>query len=120
MGQARIGQETACARSIIFLDEDATWQDAERSFQHTHVPVENEVRKYRKWGRPFFPIRFLNLLPLSHMFGQAMATFIPPMLPGTTIFLRGYNPDEIVRQMGSIRTWGGRFIVPIPEVRIIE
>ena len=44
------------------------------------VPVEREVLKYRKWGRPFSPIRFLNLLPLSHMFGQAMATFVPPML----------------------------------------
>ena len=46
------------------------------------VPVEREVLKYRKWAKPFFPLRFLNLLPLSHMFGQAMATFIPPMLPG--------------------------------------
>ena len=45
------------------------------------VPVEREVLKYRKWGTPFSPLRFLNLLPLSHMFGQAMATFIPPMLP---------------------------------------
>jgi long-chain acyl-CoA synthetase len=63
------------------------------------VPVEREVIKYRKYGRPFFPLRFLNLLPLSHMFGQAMATFIPPMLPGTVIFMRGYNPYEIVRQI---------------------
>ena len=60
------------------------------------VPVEREVVKYRKWGRPFFPLRFLNLLPLSHMFGQAMATFIPPMLPGTVVFMRGYNPADIV------------------------
>ena len=44
------------------------------------VPVEREVLN-RKWATPFAPIRFLNLLPLSHMFGQAMATFIPPMLP---------------------------------------
>ena len=56
------------------------------------VPVEREVLKYRKWGRPFFPLRFLNLLPLSHMFGQAMATFIPPMLPGTVVFMRGLQP----------------------------
>ena len=49
------------------------------------VPIEREVLKYRRYGRPFFPLRFLNLLPLSHMFGQAMATFIPPMLPGTTV-----------------------------------
>ncbi|MGH9200762.1 MAG: AMP-binding protein, partial [Vicinamibacterales bacterium] len=47
------------------------------------VAVEREILKYRHWGRPFFPLRFLNLLPLSHMFGQTMATFIPPMLPGT-------------------------------------
>src|SRR6202011_2404512 len=46
------------------------------------VPVEREVRKYRKYGGPFSPIRFLNLLPLSHMFGQAMARFIRPLLPG--------------------------------------
>src|SRR6185295_19797546 len=42
------------------------------------VPIEKEVLKYRHWARPFRPIRFLNLLPLSHMFGQAMATFVPP------------------------------------------
>ena len=41
------------------------------------VPVEREVLKYRKYARPFSPIRFLNLLPLSHMFGQSMATFVP-------------------------------------------
>src|SRR5882762_284603 len=63
------------------------------------VPVEREVRKYRKYAGPFSPIRFLNLLPLSHMFGQAMATFIPPMLPGVTVFIHGYNPQEIVRQI---------------------
>jgi long-chain acyl-CoA synthetase len=63
------------------------------------VPVEREILKYRKWGRPFFPLRFLNLLPLSHMFGQALATFIPPMLPGTVVFVRGFNPAEIVAQV---------------------
>ncbi|MGE0124400.1 MAG: AMP-binding protein [Dehalococcoidia bacterium] len=60
------------------------------------VPVEREVKKYRAWARPVLPLRFLNLLPLSHMFGQAMATFVPPMLPGTVIFMRGHNPADIV------------------------
>ena len=60
------------------------------------VPVEREVLKYRKWSRPFFPIRFLNLLPLSHMFGQAMATFVPPMLEGVVVFMRGFSPVDIV------------------------
>jgi long-chain acyl-CoA synthetase len=67
------------------------------------VPVEREVMKYRILARPFSPIRFLNLLPLSHMFGQSLATFIPPMLEGVTVFLRGYNPEEIVRQIHTRR-----------------
>jgi hypothetical protein len=27
---------------------------------------------------------------------------------------------EVVEQMASIRSWGGRFIVPIPEVKVLE
>ena len=77
------------------------------------VPVEREVLKYRKWGRPFFPLRFLNLLPLSHMFGQAMATFIPPMLPGVVVFMRGYNPAEIVAQIKTRRI---SVLVSVPKI----
>ncbi len=77
------------------------------------VPIEREVHKYRRYGRPFFPIRFLNLLPLSHMFGQAMATFVPPMLPGVTVFMRGYNPGEIARQ---IRTRQISVVVCVPKI----
>jgi long-chain acyl-CoA synthetase len=77
------------------------------------VPVEREVQKYRKYGRPFRPIRFLNLLPLSHMFGQAMATFVPPMLHGTVVFMRGYNPHEIVRQIRKRRI---SVLVSVPKL----
>jgi long-chain acyl-CoA synthetase len=77
------------------------------------VPVEREVLKHRKWGKPFFPLRFLNLLPLSHMFGQAMATFIPPMLPGIVVFMRGYNPAEIVGQIKSRRI---SVLVSVPKI----
>jgi len=77
------------------------------------VPVEGEVNKYRRYARPFSPIRFLNLLPLSHMFGQAMATFIPPMLAGVVVFMRGYNPKEILRQ---IRTRRISVLVSVPQI----
>ena len=77
------------------------------------IPVEREVLKYKKYGRPFFPIRFLNLLPLSHMFGQAMATFVPPMLHGTVVFMRGYNPHEIVRQIKKRRI---SVLVSVPKI----
>jgi long-chain acyl-CoA synthetase len=77
------------------------------------VPVEREVLKYRKLGRPFFPLRFLNLLPLSHMFGQALATFIPPMLPGVCVFMRGYSPSAIVHQIHSRRI---SVLVCVPKI----
>jgi long-chain acyl-CoA synthetase len=60
------------------------------------VPVEREVAKYRKYARPFHPLRFLNLLPLSHMFGQSMASNIPPMVNGTVIFTRSFNPHDVL------------------------
>src|SRR4029077_11446587 len=77
------------------------------------VPIEKEVLKYRKWGTPFFPIRFLNLLPLSHMFGQAMATFVPPMLGGVVVFMRGYNPVDIVAQVKKRRI---SVVVSVPKI----
>ena len=67
------------------------------------VPIEREMAKYKKYAKPFLPIRFLNLLPLSHMFGQSMATFVPPMLPGVVVFTRSYSPDDIVRQIRDRR-----------------
>ncbi len=77
------------------------------------VPVEREVAQYRKYARPFSPIRFLNLLPLSHMFGQAMATFVPPMLTGVVVFMRGLNPVDIVNQVKTRRV---SIVVSVPKI----
>jgi long-chain acyl-CoA synthetase len=77
------------------------------------IPIEREIRKYRRYERPFHPVRFLNLLPLSHMFGQSMATFVPPMLAGTVIFSHGYSPIEILRQIKSRRV---SVLVCVPKV----
>ncbi len=77
------------------------------------VPVEREVLRYRRYARPFRPLRFLDLLPLSHMFGQALATFIPPMLPGTCVFMKGHSPQAIVQQ---IRTRRISVLVCVPKI----
>jgi long-chain acyl-CoA synthetase len=77
------------------------------------VPIEREVAKYKKYAKPFLPIRFLNLLPLSHMFGQAMATFVPPMLPGVVVFTRSFAPEDIVSQ---IRTRRISVLVSVPKI----
>ncbi len=76
-------------------------------------PIEEELKRYRRYLRPLSPIRFLNLLPLSHMFGQSMATFMPPLLGGTVVFSRGYNPQEIVRQIRNRRV---SVLVCVPKV----
>src|SRR5262249_30681346 len=37
------------------------------------------------------------------------------------LFILPWNvKDEIMKQMADIRAWGGQFIVPIPEVRIVS
>jgi long-chain acyl-CoA synthetase len=77
------------------------------------VPVEQEVAKYRIYGRPFRPIRFLNLLPLSHLFGQSMAANVPPMVRGTVIFTRSFNPHDIVRLIRSRRV---SVLVCVPKI----
>ncbi len=77
------------------------------------IPIEREMKKYLRYARPFQPIRFLNLLPLSHMFGQSMATFVPPMLSGTVVFSHGYSPTEIIRQIKSRRI---SVLVCVPKV----
>ncbi|MBV8674757.1 MAG: AMP-binding protein [Acidobacteriaceae bacterium] len=54
---------------------------------HTHrnvlaslAPIEREMQKYLKYERIFHPLRFLHTLPLSHVFGQFMGLWIPPLL----------------------------------------
>lgn len=60
------------------------------------APLEREIHKYLKWERPVHPIRFLNLLPLSHVFGQFMGIFVPQLLAGETWFQDSLNPSEII------------------------
>jgi len=64
---------------------------------------EGIISKYVKWFRLLFPLRFLNLVPLSHMFGQAVTMLVVPLIPGVAVFMRGYSPHEIVRQIRTRR-----------------
>lgn len=66
-------------------------------------PIESEVKKYIRYERIFHPIRFLSLLPLSHVFGQFMGIFIPQMIGGEVYFLDSINPSEVIRFSKSQR-----------------
>src|SRR5438105_15194476 len=76
-------------------------------------PIEREFPKYRKSEWLFHPIRFLELLPLSHVFGQFMGMFIPALLGGTVHFQESMNPAEIV---AAIRREKISVLVAVPRV----
>ena len=76
-------------------------------------PLEREIGKYLKWERFFHPIRFLNLVPLSHVFGQFMGLFVPQLMGGEVHFHESLNPAEIVRTTRKNRV---SVIVAVPRV----
>ncbi len=60
-------------------------------------PLERGIDPYRKYERWFHPLRFVTLVPLSHVFGQFMALFVPPLLGATVVFEHSANPGQIIR-----------------------
>jgi long-chain acyl-CoA synthetase len=60
-------------------------------------PLEAGIEPYRKYERWFHPLRFVSLVPLSHVFGQFMTLFIPPLLGATVVFENSPQPHEILR-----------------------
>lgn len=77
------------------------------------IPIETEMKKYLKYERLVHPIRFLNLLPLSHVFGQFLGIFLPPLLGGTVIFENTFNPTEII---ATIRRERVSVLVAVPRM----
>ena len=77
------------------------------------VPLEQEIRRYLKYERIVHPVGFLNLLPLSHVFGQFLGLFLPPLLGGTVISQEEFKPSEIIR---TIRRERISVLVSVPRV----
>ena len=61
------------------------------------TPLEREIKRYLKWERLVHPVRFLNLLPLSHVFGQFVGIFVPHLLGGEVFFQESLSPSQIVQ-----------------------
>jgi long-chain acyl-CoA synthetase len=77
------------------------------------APLEQQMQRYLKYERWVHPVRFLNLLPLSHVFGQFLGMFLPPLLGGTVIFQEELKPSEI---MSTIRRERVSVLVSVPRV----
>ena len=87
---------------------------------HTHRnvlaslrPIEREIRKYARYERIFHPLRFLHTLPLSHVFGQFMGLWIPPMLAAEVHFEDRLLGSEIA---GRIRRERISVLAAVPRV----
>jgi len=78
------------------------------------VPIETEIKKYLKYERLVHPIRFLNLLPLSHVFGQFLGCFCLRCLAEGRV-RKHFNPREV---MATIRRERVSVLVAVP--RMIE
>lgn len=59
--------------------------------------LERGIDPYRKFERCFHPLRFVSMVPLSHVFGQFLAMFIPPLLGAAVVFESPSNPAEMIR-----------------------
>jgi long-chain acyl-CoA synthetase len=76
-------------------------------------PFQTEISKYKKWARPFQPVRILDLLPLSHMFGQSQGIFIPLLLGGSVAFTSETHPGRIIQLVHDNRI---SVIVSVPRI----
>lgn len=76
-------------------------------------PLEKEIAPYLKYERLAHPLRFLNLLPLSHVFGQFLGVFVPPLLGATVFFQDTLNPSEVIR---TIRAERVSVLIAVPRM----
>src|ERR1700674_1629429 len=76
-------------------------------------PLETAMQPYLKWERPFHPLRFLGLVPLSHVFGQFLGVWVPPLLGATVLFQDTLNPTEVISTIKRERV---SVLIAVPRV----
>src|SRR5882762_2518142 len=76
-------------------------------------PHERGINDYRKYERWFHPLRFVTLVPVSHIFGQFMALFVPTLLGAVVVFETSSNPSEIIR---TIKRERATALIAVPRM----
>ncbi|HKY45582.1 MAG TPA: AMP-binding protein, partial [Pyrinomonadaceae bacterium] len=77
------------------------------------APIEKEFGKYARWERLVHPIRFLCLLPLSHVFGQLMGIFVPQIIGAEVYFRESFKPSQIISEIKKQKI---NVVVTVPRV----
>ena len=76
-------------------------------------PLEEAMQSYLKWERVVHPLRFLDLVPLSHVFGQFLGIWVPPLLGATVLFQDSLNPSEII---STIKRERASVLITVPRI----
>jgi long-chain acyl-CoA synthetase len=76
-------------------------------------PIERGIQPYLKYERFLHPLKFVSLVPLSHVFGQFMALFVPPLLGATVVLENSANPAEILK---TIKRERATLLIAVPRM----
>jgi long-chain acyl-CoA synthetase len=75
--------------------------------------IEDEIAKYLKYERWVHPLRFLHSVPLSHVFGQFMGLWVPPLLAAEIHFGEQLEPSRMTELIRRERI---SVLVAVPRV----
>jgi len=76
-------------------------------------PIEQGAQPYMRYEKPFHPLRFLETLPLSHVFGQMMGLWVPPIFAAEVHF---ENRLVAARLIETIRRERISVLAAVPRV----
>ena len=75
-----------------------------KGIEHTHENIcanlrslSHEISTFQKYIRFLQPLRIVTILPLSHMFGQALGLFVPILLGSGVVLVRKHAPMRLIQ-----------------------
>ena len=76
-------------------------------------PIERAIEPYLNYERWLHPLKFVSLVPLSHVFGQFMGLFVPPLLGATVVLENSTNPADILR---TVKREKATVLIAVPRM----
>jgi len=76
------------------------------------APIEKGFLRWKPWARLMGTMPLLTTVPLSHMFGQVLSTFLVPHM-GLTAVITPPRPHEVIDAARRHKAWG---LVTVPRV----